>query len=320
MNLLIIRSSIQNLEEYSIAHVQKIKNINKKININIVDPKKEIVAKFLPNTEIVICPRRNFSDFLDISRAKKLKWIHITSAGVGEMISILNNYHITLTNSSGVSPIPIAEHVFTYLLMFTRQIDQAYNNQLNNVWNSPTPEELYNKTIGIIGFGRVGKRIAEIAKAFGMNIYASNFRRRTDDPLIKTEKNIKKILSNSDYVIDCLPLTEMTKNYFSLEKFKQMKKTAYFINVGIGQTVNEEDLIKALENKIIAGAGLDVYEKEPLPSTSKLWKLKNVILTSHNAGKTPFYTDRVIDIFCDNLTMYLKNKSLPNKIDMLMGY
>lgn len=320
VKLLIILTTSDNRKEYTNKNLKNIRSISNNLEINIVNPQKEEVDKFIHNAEIIISPKYGIFDFLDLSHAKRLKWIHITSTGIDSIIPLFKNKNILLTNSSGTCSIPIVEHVFSYLLMFAREFNKSYLNQKKKIWNTIVPNELYGKTIGIIGYGNVGKRITSIAKAFDMKIYASSYIKKNKSSYIVFEKNITKILSKSDYVINCLPLTDKTIGYFSYKKFEKMKNSACFINIGHGKTVNQKDLILALKNQIISHAGLDVFDSEPLSSDSKLWSMNNVILTPHNAGRSPEYTNRMVDIFCKNLRMYLSNKKLPNRVNLTEGY
>ncbi len=178
--------------------------------------------------------------------------------------------------------------------------------------------ELNGKTIAIVGFGRIGERIAKIAKAFDMKVIVL----RHNSPISKNpnvddiydQKSLFKLLDRADFVINCLPLSSGTRNFFDKSLFQKMKNTTYFINIGRGGTVVENDLIHSLKNGIIAGAGLDVFEEKPLSKYSELWELKNVIITPHYAGWSPKYIDRMIDICCDNLRAYNRNKLMPTLI------
>ncbi len=254
---------------------------------------------------------------IDLKLAKNLKWVHLSSAGVTDMAKFLAPTKIMLTNSSGVHPIPISETVLGYMLMFGRRLNVAYRNQIiNKKWSRDLSQnkgfELKGKTVGIVGLGRIGKEIEKVSKGIGMNVISVSHSDK------KTQ--LVNLLKSSDFVVDCLPLTDETLGFFSLNKFKHMRKDSYFINIGRGKTVIEKDLILALKDGIIAGAGLDVFEVEPLPDSSPLWKLENVILTPHVSGWTPYYTDRVIDIFCENLKGYLKGKSMPTLVDKKRRY
>ena len=147
------------------------------INVDLVDPKKNIIDSSLPLADILVISRFRYTDLVDFSKASNLKWVHVTSSGSDDIALTLKNTSIMLTNSSGVSAIPIAEHVFTYMLMFARQFIFSYRVQMEKKrWsqnpNTLLPTELYNKRLGIVGYGRVGKRIACIAKGFGMMVSA----------------------------------------------------------------------------------------------------------------------------------------------------
>jgi phosphoglycerate dehydrogenase-like enzyme len=131
---------------------------------------------------------------------------------------------------------------------------------------------------------------------------------------------LPNLLKEADFVVNALPGTVHTKGIFDLKLFKKFKETSYFINIGRGTSVVEKDLVEALEERIIAGAGLDVFEVEPLPEISPLWKLENVIITPHYSGWTPKYTERVINIFCENLKSYLKGGKMPNLVNKELGY
>lgn len=314
--------------QFQDAHIQAIKKIAPDASINVIEDKKEILDMHLGNCEILIYSFFDYPDLVDFTKAKNLKWVHTTSAGASDIANVLKNTDIILTNSSGVHPIPIAEHVFTFLLMFARQIYKSYRMQIEDKkwfqdYNLLAIEELYGKTIGIVGFGRIGKRIAKVSKGFDMHVLALLHNSGAHDPNVDMEylpEQLNKLLNQSDFVINCLPLTNETKNFFTMDKFKQMKSSAYFINIGRGKTVDENDLINALKQNIIAGAGLDVFAEEPLSEQSELWNLKNIIITPHYAGLTPRYIDRVVEIFCTNLQSYLQKKPMPNLVDKEKGY
>ena len=133
-------------------------------------------------------------------------------------------------------------------------------------------------------------------------------------------KDLKELVGKSDFVVNCLPGIPSTAGIFDLELLKKFKKSAYIINIGRGTTIVETDLIEALKKGLIAGAGLDVFEVEPLPKSSPLWNLENVIITPHYSGWNPNYTERVVDIFIENLQAYLNGKKLPNLVDKKLGY
>ncbi|KKR33141.1 MAG: hypothetical protein UT63_C0023G0004 [Candidatus Gottesmanbacteria bacterium GW2011_GWC2_39_8] len=331
MKILIIQSNVHDtriMMEYKPEYISKIREIVPSAEIVVVEEILEEVNKNFPDTDILICGYFDRPDLVDFSIAKKLKWVHVESAGAQDISAALRHTDIIVTNSSGVHPIPIAEHVFGLLLMFTRKLNNAYKRQLEKQkWEKSYTlfpvEELSGKTMGIVGYGRIGKRIAEVAKSFGMKVIAIKHETQKEDihadQFYKSE-DLDILLAESDVLVNALPLTPETKGLFNLDKFKLMKRSAYFVNIGRGKTVIEKDLIQALKEEIIRGAGLDVFEEEPLLPSSPLWNLENVIITPHFAGWTPRYAERVIDIFCQNLEAYMKNEKMPNFVDKQRGY
>lgn len=259
---------------------------------------------------------------------KNLKWLHLTSAGANNVPKFLLDSKVYITSSSGVHPVPITEHVFGLMLMLTRKINLAHRVQIEKKewiksYDFYKPGELYGKKLLVAGMGRIGERIAKLADAFGMEtagVVRDLSKRRAGRVKVFAMEDIGTLLQDADFVVNCLPGTDQTKGIFDLKLFNQFKKSAYFINIGRGTTVIEKDLIKSLENGIIAGAGLDVFEIEPLPKSSPLWDLENVIITPHYSGWTPRYMERVVDIFINNLKFYLKSEKMPNLVDKKFGY
>lgn len=306
-------------------HVILIKKVSKNIKVKHISSNGENIIEKSSDSDVLIT-NADIIRTPNFQKLKKLKWLHVTSAGVNNLPEYITSSNIIVTNSSGVHPTPIAEQVFGYLLMFARSLSQTSKAQEGIQWlsqNEIPVFELSGKTVGIVGFGRIGEKIALIAKGFGMKVIAltrtSKKKNKNIDQLLSS-KQLDKLLKESDIVINCLPATKETYQLFDLKKFKHMKPTAYFINIGRGTTVVEKDLIEALKNKTIAGAGLDVFEIEPLEKSSPLWKMDNVIITPHHAGSTPYYMDRVIEIFCENLSAYLSKKPMPNLVDKKLGY
>ncbi len=323
MNIVIVKDLEETVTQ---AGIERIKKINPKAHVVLVKDSANDVNRALNDAEVLLTPNATLLS-IDATKAPMLQWIHVTSAGVETLPQFLFDSKISITNSSGVHPIPIAEQVFTYMLLFARQMNQTILAQKQKKWMEwgtiQNIFELHGRTIGIVGFGRIGKEVAELAKAFSMPVIAvtrdKHKKEKNVDELLTIE-NLDKPLTKADFIINCLPQTKETLGLFDLNKFKKMKKTAYFINIGRGKVVNEKDLIATLKQKHIAGAGLDVFETEPLPKTSPLWSFENVILTPHSAGFTPEYTKRVIEIFCDNLQAYVHNKPMPTLVDKKRGY
>ncbi|URT71305.1 D-2-hydroxyacid dehydrogenase [Cytobacillus firmus] len=256
----------------------------------------------------------------------KLRWFQSWSAGVDSLpLAEMELQDIQITSANGVHANPISETIFALMLGLTRKIHTYVKNQQAKVWHhSGLKLEIHNKTIGLIGTGAIGKETARIAKAFGMKVIGVRHSGKPEEYFdeMYTSGQLNDVLPQCDYVVVTLPLTQETQQLFGSEQFALMKDSSFFINIGRGEIVKERDLIDALQNGVIAGAGLDVFEKEPLSEDSTLWELDNVIVTPHTAGSTEYYTRRVIeDIFIPNLKEYI-NRGIPgiNLVDYKKGY
>ncbi|WP_235852055.1 NAD(P)-dependent oxidoreductase [Niallia nealsonii] len=281
--------------------------------------------KHLQDAEVIIGWRSKWDQTKLWSNAQ-LKWIQTWSAGVNSLpLKQLAAQKIQLTSANGVHSYPISETVFALMLSLTRNIHTYVKNQQQKVWDdSNNTLEMHDKTIGIIGVGAIGQETAKLAKAFGMKILGV---RHSGKPVqyvdeMYKQSDLKSILPECDYIVVTLPLTDDTRHLFDKTLFQEMKKSAFFINIGRGEIVSEEDLIAALRNGDIAGAGLDVFETEPLKKTSPLWEMDNVIITPHTSGSTEHYAKRVIeDIFLPNLKTYLTNSTVAvNAVHYQKGY
>ncbi|RLQ93801.1 D-2-hydroxyacid dehydrogenase [Falsibacillus albus] len=255
-----------------------------------------------------------------------LKWLQTWSAGVNSLpLQELEQKDILITSANGVHSYPISETIFALMLGLTRKIHAYVRNQSEKKWHHANLGlEIHEKTIGILGVGAIGQETAKIAKAFGMKVLGL---RNSGKPAefvdeMYTADQLHALLPQCDYVVITLPLTNETHHLFGEEQFKLMKDSAFLINIGRGNIIEEAELIKALQKKEIAGAGLDVFEKEPLDEKSPLWNMENVIITPHTAGSTEHYTRRVIeDIFIPNLKEYLKGETPSiNLVDYEKGY
>ncbi|MBP2630100.1 MAG: Glyoxylate reductase [Firmicutes bacterium] len=292
------------------------------MDINVTTCKKYEAINYIKDTDVLITwGQHDIRDLLP--QATRLKWVHSLSAGVDKLLSPeFISSDITLTNSRGIHGIPMAEHVLAMMLTFTRSIHQTYENQKARAWQLLSLEELYDKSIAIIGLGSIGREIAKRAKCLGMKVLAT---KRTMTQEIFIDKlypmdQLPHLLSSADFVVVTLPLTQHTKGLFSLETFRTMKKSAYFINVARGPIVNEADLITALETGVIKGAALDVFNQEPLPEDSPLWTVENLIITPHIAANSPYYIDRALKLFIENLSKFYNNAEMLNIINKQSGY
>jgi phosphoglycerate dehydrogenase-like enzyme len=261
-----------------------------------------------------------------IARAPSLKWIQVISAGVDRWVNTdVWNSRIVLTGTSGIHSTPISEFVISLMLMFVKNAPLIFELKQARRWQFFLPQVLRGKTVGIIGLGDIGREVARLSKAFGMKVIAT--RRSTREPgkarnvdLLLPRAHMKQILAASDYIVLCAPLTPETHHIIGEPEFLAMKPTARIINIGRGKLIDEEALIRALDEKRIAGAGLDVTHTEPLPKDNRLWDFDNVILSPHVSGGMEDYMARATEVFCENLRRWLKGKKLLNVIDRKRGY
>ena len=308
-------------------HVSQVKSA---ASVDVVVAKTD--AEFSENVEdsdVLVCSNTNFrAEWLD--KAPQLKWIHAMSAGVEKILPSLPD-NVLLANAKGVHGVNIAEQVLAYMLTFERRLLRTFKAQAARKWiaeelradASTAPGELNGKTAAVFGLGNIGRRIAELCKCLGMKVIAIKRNPSGKPPFVDSLQsldNFGSVLGDADYIIIALPHTSQTHHLFSGEQFAAMKKSAFFINIGRGSIVKEEDLVEALQQGVIAGAGLDVFETEPLPESSELWGMDNVIITPHSAGSTPKYMDRFTEIFCENLKAFVNNEPLPNLVDREKGY
>jgi phosphoglycerate dehydrogenase-like enzyme len=250
-----------------------------------------------------------------------LRWVQSWGAGVDKMpFAALAEYGVLLTNASGVHPNPISESIFAMMLGLTRKIQLSIRNQLEHKWQQLGGlGEIHGKTIGIIGVGAIGLEVAKLSKVFGMTVLGV---KRTLSESVYVDRmvtmdGLDEVLRESDYVVVTLPHTSETNHVIGRGQFAEMKPSAYYINIGRGGTTDTEALIEALQNGSIAGAGLDVFEIEPLPADNLLWDMDNVIITAHNSGITEYYQERAMQIFLRNLRDYVDGREPQlNRVDL----
>ncbi len=251
-------------------------------------------------------------------RVEGLRWLHTFSAGVDSpAFQVIIDRGGMLTNSSGASAPSIAQYVIAMMLHRAKRIDEWHAQQQRHEWMQLTPAELTGQTAGIIGTGAIGGEVARLAKAFGMRtIGMRRSPKRTphiDEQV--TPGRLSRLLKQSDFVVLACPLTKETEGLIGEQELRAMKPTATLINVARGRVIDEAALIVALEQRSIAGACLDVFTVEPLPETSPLWDLPNVIVTPHNSGPSPLNMGRAMTIFLDNLERFANGRKLRNLVE-----
>jgi phosphoglycerate dehydrogenase-like enzyme len=259
-----------------------------------------------------------------LDAAPLLRWHHAPNAGVNHILTPQYlERDLILTNGAGVHGIPIAEFVITYLLAYSKRLPSLYKLQNEHNWQRGLPiQELFEKTLLIIGAGGIGQEIAVRAKAFGMRIFGSS---RHPKLLPNFDKVVganewKELLPEAEFVVISTPLTAETKGMIDVETLRLFRPDSYLINIARGAIVDESALTKALQEGWIAGAALDTVFTEPLPAESPLWTLPNVFITPHCSGNTPKTKERTLALFLDNLNRYYQGKPLRNVVDKTAGY
>ena len=261
-----------------------------------------------------------------LTRAPGLKWIQVMSAGVNRFLDAeMIRSRVVMTNVSGIHATPIGEFVVSFMLMFAKQAPLYFQLKQEKQWQRVPSLVLRSQTVGIVGLGSIGREVARLAKAFGMRVLAT---RRSVKPVGRTRyvdimfprPQLRELLKESDFVVLAVPLTPETNRLIGEEELRAMKSTAYLINIARGEVVNEEALIRALDEHWIAGAGLDVFATEPLPPESRLWDLPNVILSHHVSGGMEDYATAATNVFHENLRRYLDGRKLINVVDKKKGY
>jgi len=248
--------------------------------------------------------------------ASKVRWIQAWSAGVDQLrLDAFFERGIEVTSANGVHAFPISETIFALMLAFTRKIHTYVRQQLERKWHPGGLRlELHGKTIGIAGVGVIGEETARNAKtAFGMResgMCRSGVASPYVDEMYPAGSQLRW-LPECDYVVSVMPATEETRHVFGEREFSAMKPTAFFVNVGRGSAVDTGALVAALREGKIAGAGLDVFEEEPLPPDHPLWGMENVIITPHTAGLTEHYSQRALAIFLENFRAVLRGEPPP---------
>lgn len=263
-----------------------------------------------------------------LARMPKLRWYQQWGAGADWLLRHpeLASRDFIVTNASGVHAIQISEHILALMLAFARRLPHALRAQARGEWERQPRESLFElagKTLALIGVGAIGGRTAQLAAALEMRVIG--VRRHAGEPPPAVERmvgpdRLLEVLPLADFVVLTIPLTSETRHMIGERELRAMKRSAYIFNIGRGGTIDEPALIRALREGWIAGAGLDVFEKEPLPADSPLWQMDNVIITAHYAGATPHYNERALALFLDNLRRYVAGEPLRNVVDKSLGY
>lgn len=264
---------------------------------------------------VLIAPRAGTSLTELWNDLKSVRWIHTLAAGVESLpFDLLQRSDAVVTNSRGLYADALGEFALAAMLWFAKDLRRLVRNQDAKQWDPYTVERLEGQTVGIIGYGGIGQAIGRRVTALGMHVITARRRQEYGDP------TVEELIEQSDYVILSTPLTPSTRGLMSRARIAKMKPSAVFINVGRGATVDEEALVEALREGRIRGAALDVFETEPLPESSPLWNLENVLLSPHTADHTADSHTRAMQFFIENLRRFRAGESLENVVDKQEQY
>ncbi|WP_164669991.1 D-2-hydroxyacid dehydrogenase [Virgibacillus doumboii] len=260
-----------------------------------------------------------------ISQARQLKWIMVLSAGMDKMpFEAIHELGILVTNARGIHKTPMAEYAIFMLLQVYRQGKEMIRKETAKEWDhSVKMREITGKTMVVAGTGAIGQEVARLAKAFQMKTYGVSRSGRSVEFFDQnfTSEELAKVLPEADFVVSVLPSTPETANFFSCEHFQMLPNHAVFLNMGRGDVVPSDVILKAVREEEIAHAVLDVFETEPLPDDHPFWEEENITVTPHMSGISPHYLTRALDIFEKNLQAYMENSNhYVNKIDVTRGY
>ena len=283
----------------------------------------------LRNAEVILTISLRPEQF---ALCRQLRWIHAPTSAVHQFqFPDLVNSDVVVTNSTEVHGPVVAEHVVAQIFALAKKIPQIAILQQEHVWGQetvwnagPHPREVVGATLGLIGVGSIGRRVAQMASAIGMRVIAirEHVEKRTPAGVeqVFSPSQIDDLLRQSDFVVIAAPLVPATEKLIDAARLRVMKPDAYLINVGRGPQVDEAALFEALRARRIAGAALDVFEHEPLPADSPLWDLDNLLISPHTAGLTEKLWHRHYEHLSANLRRYFAKKPLQSTVDKRKGY
>jgi D-2-hydroxyacid dehydrogenase (NADP+) len=308
--------------DLSSKNIQRLKDASSAVDV-VATGDLEKIRNTLPKATVVFGELK--PEFMPLAR--KVKWVHSPYAGVENVLfPEFMASDITLTCSKGIHIHQMTELLFGMMLMFTRRLSAYRRLQERREWNTSPYREtqlLAGSTIGILGLGKIGSAMAKAAKIFGMKVIG--LRRNSSTPVDHVDvllgrEGLPRLLRESDHIVVMIPLTAQTRNLITMKEFDMMELKPYLYNLARGPIVDTKALIDALRAGKIKGAGLDVFDDEPLDKESPLWGMENVIITPHIGGLVPHYFEGAIDLFIQNLRRFLSGEELLNVVDKQKGY
>lgn len=306
--------------DYGKEQLDRIRGLGYEVVIINEDTFTELQVPF--DADVLCC--YNPFERVDINKFTKLKLILLSSIGIDFIPKddIIKN-SIILTNNRGGYSIPMGEWIVMNLLMLSKKSTTFWDNKKQKKWKLDTKlTELYGKTVTFLGTGTISTEAAKRLQGFGMNVVGVNTKGTISQYFDKAYSldEVKTAISMADYLVMVLPFTEKTHHFLDQEKLGWMKDSARLINVSRGNVIDERAMTKALKDKAIAGAALDVFEEEPLSVDSELWDMDNVYISPHNSWISEQRDARRFNLIYENLKAYIEDKPLKNVVDIRRGY
>jgi len=291
---------------------------------NIIDAGQEGIAAAILEADIFCGHAKVPVPWPEVVRQGRLKWIQSSAAGMDHcLVPEVIESPIVVSSASGLFANQVAEQTFALLLGLIRSLPTFFRAQQVKDYTRRPTHDLHGLTVGIVGLGGNGRRIAEILAAFHTRILATDlfpYDKPDHVEALWPADKLDDLLAESDVVILALPLNSDTYHIMDGERFAAMKQGAWFINVARGQVVKEAELIAALKSRKLAGAGIDVAEIEPLPHDSPLWEMENVIISPHVGAQAKTRNADATRLFCENLRRYLDGEKPVNQVDKRLGF
>ena len=287
------------------------------LTINVVGHHNQ-VDPYIADTDILLCFSPPMADHV-VRDAKKLKWIQALGTGVDNIVDLPSlGKEVIVTNIRGIHGAPVSEATIAYMLSLAREMPRSVHAQDRSTWERWPSQLLAGKTVGILGVGLIAEYLAPICKQFGMTVvgFSGSPRAAKGFDRVVARDDMVKLACELDYLVALAPLTPETRGIVGAKLLGAMKKSAYLINVARGGVVDEPALIEALEAGTIAGAALDVFAQEPLPSDSPLWKTKNLTLFPHLGGYSQGYEERAMPTIEGNMRKFFAG-DLKNMINIV---
>lgn len=274
------------------------------------------------DVDVVITPTMGWLSAA-LERLGGYRWIHFLSAGVESIWDMpFNKHDVIMTKSSGVHGIPMSEYTLGAMLYFAKRFDQFVHQMKECHWQRAWLDELTGRTVTIVGMGHVGGFVAKRAKSMGMRVIGVQRIPREHEfaDVTVALADVSEYFKQTDYLVVCLPLTDRTKGVVDQRFLSELKRGAVLIDISRGGVVDEQAVLSALGAGQLRGAALDVFKLEPLPADSALWARRNVLLTPHVSGTSPFYIERAIDIFVQNALNLVAGKPLLTSVNVQERY